>query len=73
MSNIENFFKIISNKIIKNDKEVTNTSGKQVFPKIDSVASTIVKLQNLEALVRSLPKQCSEQDKKKYIVDKITF
>ena len=44
----------VSNKIIRNDKEVTSASGKQVFPKIDSVASTIVKLQNLEALVRSL-------------------
>ena len=44
----------ISNKIIRNDKEVTSASGKQVFPKTDSVASTIVKLQNLEALVRSL-------------------
>ena len=41
-------------KIIRNDKESTNTLGKQVFPKTDSVASTIVKLQNLEALVRSL-------------------
>ena len=44
----------VSKKIPRNDRDDTNTSGKQVFPKTDSVASTIVKLQNLEALVRSL-------------------
>ena len=43
-----------SKKISRNDREDTNTLEKQVFPKKDSVASTIVKLQNLEALVRSL-------------------
>ena len=44
----------VPKKITRNDKEATNTIGKQVFPKTDSMASTIVKLQNLEALVRSL-------------------
>ena len=43
-----------SKKISRNDREDTNTLEKKVFPKTDSVASTIVKLQNLEALVRSL-------------------
>ena len=44
----------VSKKISRNDREDTNTLEKKVFPKTDSVASTIVKLQNLEALVRSL-------------------
>ena len=44
----------VQKRIIRSDKDSANTLGKQVFPKTDSVASTIVKLQNLEALVRSL-------------------
>ena len=44
----------VSKKISRNDREDTNTLEKKVFPKTDSVASTIVKLQNLEALIRSL-------------------
>ena len=44
----------VSKKIIRSDKEPSNILGKEVFPKTDSVAITIVKLQNLEALVRSL-------------------
>ena len=44
----------VPKKIIRSDKEPNNTLGKEVFPKTDSVAITIVKLQNLEALVRSL-------------------
>ena len=44
----------VSKKIIRNEQEATATVGKQVFPKTGSVANMIVKLQNLEALVRSL-------------------
>ena len=44
----------VPKKITRDDKEARSNLGQQVFPKTDSMASTIVKLQNLEALVRSL-------------------
>ena len=44
----------VPKKITRDGKEARSNIGKQVFPKTDSMASTIVKLQNLEALVRSL-------------------
>ncbi len=44
----------VSKKIMKNDREASDTLGKEGFPKTDSVANMIVKLQNLESLVRSL-------------------
>ena len=41
-------------KYIVNKKALPNEQSKQLAPASDSAANTIVKLQNLEALVRSL-------------------